>query len=389
VKGRGFSIRATSYVGIVQLPDGWQIEILPKLSLGESEEDARKILIKMLAAVYQLPISADRIANVAQEHVTLLEYFIPPFLDEIENLIRKGLRAQYERIEDNEPFLRGKLMIVQNARLNIINRTRFFCEYDIFSHNRPENRLLHSLLEMLYRFSRWEANKKRCYRALQEFLHIPKSENPAMDLRAWDFSHENRHYQSLFSWCRILIGLNPTLKTGGQKSYSLLFPMENLFESYVSLIVQSKCRPKDDFSVLMQSKHKFGNWLNSEKVDDAFGLKPDLIIQSGGFNQLILDAKWKKAEMKVDGYNISEADLYQIFIYVQYFKPKTGLSFLIYPKTSQFDKCVGMSLKNSADMTFIVYAMPFDLREDTFCLDGFLDISNLDADKRSSLFFLC
>ena len=38
VKGRGFSVRATSFVGIIQLPDNTQIEILPKLELGETKD---------------------------------------------------------------------------------------------------------------------------------------------------------------------------------------------------------------------------------------------------------------------------------------------------------------------------------------------------------------
>ncbi|WP_445767606.1 McrC family protein [Rheinheimera sp.] len=372
VKGRGFSIRATSYVGIVQVSESTQIEILPKLDLGENDDNARDILLKMLAAVYQLQLDPLALPAVLEhEKVTLLECLVSPFLTEVEKLLRIGLRAQYLRVQENEPFLRGKLLIADNMRLNNINHARFYCEYDIFSQNRPENRLLHSTLEMLHRYCRLASNKQRCYRLLQEFAHIPRSQDARTDLDAWDNSHDNRHYKTLFGWCHMLLGLNPSLKTGKTLHFSLLFPMEKLFECYVTHILQKKLAGnKQHWQLYDQDKHRFGKWLandTSTEKDDAFALIPDMLIKTQAQTQLLLDAKWKKVQTSQSGYNISQADLYQMFTYVHYFQPQSRLAFLIYPKTGNFKAAIGLELTNKRHDTYTVYAVPFDTQQDEFC----------------------
>lgn len=372
VKGRGFSIRATSYVGIVQVSESTQIEILPKLDLGEDNNKARAVLLKMLAAVYQLQIEEAALPAVLDhEKVTLLECLVPPFLTEVEKLLRIGLRAQYLRVQENEPFLRGKLLIAENMRLNNINHARFYCEYDIFSQNRPENRLLHSTLEMLYRYCQLHSNKQRCYRLLQEFVYIPLCQDARTDLDAWDNSHDNRHYKTLFGWCHMLLGLNPSLKTGKTQHFSLLFPMEKLFESYVTQELQKKLEPyKKQWQLQDQAKHRFGKWLandTSTEKYDAFALIPDMLIKTQEQTQLLLDAKWKKVKTSESGYNISQADLYQMFTYVHYFQPQSRLAFLVYPKTGNFQTSIGLELTNNRSDIYTVYAIPFDTQNDEFC----------------------
>lgn len=372
VKGQGFSIQATSYVGIARVSDDTQIEVLPKLDLEEDDNNARAIILKMLAAVYQLQLEPQTLPAVLEnEKVTLLECLIPPFLKEVEKLLRIGLRAQYLRVQENEPFLRGKLLIAENMRLNSINHARFYCEYDIFNQNRPENRLLHSTLEMLYRYCQLVSNKQRCYRLLQEFAHIPLCQDARTDLSSWDESYDNRHYKPLFGWCHMLLGLNPSLKTGKAQYFSLLFPMEKLFESYVTHILRKKLKNnKQQWQLYDQEKHRFGKWLansTSSEKDDAFALIPDMLIKTQNETQLLLDAKWKKVQTSGSGYNISQADLYQMFTYVHYFQPKSRLAFLIYPKTGNFQTAIGLELNNKQSDTYRVYAIPFDTQNDEFC----------------------
>lgn len=372
MKGRGFSIRATSYVGIVQVSDSTQIEVLPKLDLREDDNKARATLLKMLATAYRLELESSALLAVLEhEKVTFLECLVPPFLTAVEKLLRIGLRSQYLRVQENEPFLRGKLLIAGNMRLNAINHARFYCEYDLFSQNRPENRLLHSTLEMLHRYCQLAANKQRCYRLLQEFAHIPLSQDVRTDLNVWDLSHDNRYYKPLFGWCEMLIGLNPSLKSGKQSNFSLLFPMEKLFESYVTQVLQKKLADhKQQWQLYDQSKHRFGKWLANDistEKDDAFALIPDMLIKTQDQTQLLLDAKWKKVQTSTSGYNISQADLYQMFTYVHYFQPQSRLAFLVYPKTGNFKTAVGLELTNDRSDTYTVYAIPFDTETDEFC----------------------
>jgi 5-methylcytosine-specific restriction enzyme subunit McrC len=99
-----------NYVGVICLPDGDQIEILPKthrLTYGNTGNDsadvraARKNLVKMLKATRYLP---GKIASSAALDITdmpLLDVFIQLFLQEVNSLIKRGISRKYQTKEEN------------------------------------------------------------------------------------------------------------------------------------------------------------------------------------------------------------------------------------------------------------------------------------------------
>ena len=140
---RGNQLQAQHHVGVIQCPDGTQIEILPKLWDGNTERlgDTRKIFLKMLHATKRLPSKISRNANLLADSAPLLEILIQDFLQEVDSLVKRGIRSDYIGIEDNLNFLKGKLLVGQQIRHNFIRRDRFYVNYDNFEPDRPENRL--------------------------------------------------------------------------------------------------------------------------------------------------------------------------------------------------------------------------------------------------------
>lgn len=76
----------------------------------------------------------------------LLDVFINMFLDELDILVKQGIRKGYIRERENLHTLKGKLNFNENIKHNLIHKKRFFCEYDDFNPNRPENKLIKSTL---------------------------------------------------------------------------------------------------------------------------------------------------------------------------------------------------------------------------------------------------
>ena len=101
-------LRLDHYVGVIQTPCGTQIEILPKaLEEGSSEQvkqQTRALLHRMVANALQLKPREVGAANVQLFNAPITEWVMQHFLQELELLVKKGLRFDYLRIEDEQRF---------------------------------------------------------------------------------------------------------------------------------------------------------------------------------------------------------------------------------------------------------------------------------------------
>ena len=120
-KGYGKILQAQNYVGLIQTKDGTTIEILPKIKNLENEE-LKKLLIKMLKTLKNSPFKHFNTANLKTAKMPLLEIFIFMFLDEIDKLIKRGIKSDYISKEENLKFLKGKLKLNQQIKKNFIHK---------------------------------------------------------------------------------------------------------------------------------------------------------------------------------------------------------------------------------------------------------------------------
>ena len=142
------AVQVGSFVGVIRAPDGYQIEVLPKVAkaLGGGDDEARELLIEMLRCLDGFRHIQTDSAKLVATRMPLLEVFIGEFLRTVEHLVKRGLRSDYNPRQDNLFALRGKLQMAMHLRRNLCRRDRFFAEFDEFSPDRPENRLLHAAL---------------------------------------------------------------------------------------------------------------------------------------------------------------------------------------------------------------------------------------------------
>ena len=98
-KGYGKVLQAQNYVGVLQTKDGTTIEILPKVQ-ELKEDESKKILIKMLKTLKKSPFKNFNMAHLKSANMPLLEIFITMFLDELSELIKKGIKSDYVTKED-------------------------------------------------------------------------------------------------------------------------------------------------------------------------------------------------------------------------------------------------------------------------------------------------
>ncbi len=368
-------LQVVNYVGLIQLQNGDQIEILPKTSLQEkSLENSRNILWRMLHIANNVPYVDSGAADLSTLEDSWLEALTSLVLQETGLLIKKGIRNLYVRRQEEFGFLKGQLRVAAQMRARPGTQHRFHVSYDQFLPDRAENRLIKRCLEVLNRWTTSLENKRLCREYLFTLDNIPALNNHKADLKAWRNNRNMAYYQPLLPWIRLILSNEaPVFSQGIQQGCSLLFPMEALYENYVTRILQDRL-PRDCQLVAQASgeslvKHQEQNW---------FRLRPDLMITQDGQRVAILDTKWKLIQSNQgnarDKYGISQADMYQLFAYGQKYLGGKGELFLIYPSHEAFTAPLPPF---HFDDKLALWALPFDLNRNELVYNEGTVLANL------------
>ena len=191
-------------MGVIQTKDGTTIEILPKIKELENEK-LKEILIKMLKTLKKSPFKNFNTANLKASKMPLLEIFIFMFLEELAKLVQKGIKSDYVQKEENLKFLKGKLKISEQIKQNSVHKERFFVQYEEFSSDRVENRLIKTTLEYLYKKSKSNKNQQRIREFLFVFDEIKISHNIKTDFEKIKLNRQMKDYEKVsVVMCRIV-----------------------------------------------------------------------------------------------------------------------------------------------------------------------------------------
>lgn len=363
------SVQVTSFVGVIRAPDGYQIEVLPKVGkvIGGGDKEARQLLIEMLRCLGGFRHILTDSAKLAAARMPLLEVFIAEFLRSVEHIVKRGLRSDYTSRQDNLFALRGKLLVSQHLHQNLCRADRFFTEHDEFSTNRPENRLLHSALRCALLLSASQANQQLARELCFVFADAPPSSQFEQDFQRVRLDRGMGHYGDALAWGRLILEEeSPLTGTGRNRAPSLLFPMEAVFEAFVAKhLAKQLAQP---FTLKTQARnfslvrHQEQNW---------FRLKPDLLVCESVSDKLVLDTKWKQIDDTrangTDKYGLAQADFYQLHAYGQSYLDGVGDVILIYPKTDTFSKPLDVFYFPKAT-GLRLWVLPFCLRERTLAI---------------------
>src|SRR5690606_33591690 len=155
-------IQVTSFVGVIHAPDGFQIEVLPKIgkAIAGSAIEVRQLLIDMLCCLRDFRHILTDSAKLSAARMPLLEIFTSEFLYSVEYIVNHGLGSEYRQRQGNLFALRGKLLRSSHLRENLYRADRFFTEHDVFTMDRPENRLVRAALRRVLLFTRTHVNQK-------------------------------------------------------------------------------------------------------------------------------------------------------------------------------------------------------------------------------------
>ena len=167
--------------------------------------EAKALLLKMLQSLKDSPFKQSHFAHLKLTKMPLLEIFILMFLQELEKLVKKGLKSDYIVCEENRNFLKGKLLFHQNLKLNFAHRERFFTSSDEFSVNIAPNRIIKSTLELLNTQNLSTNTSAKLMQMRFIFLDIPPSQSIDKDLSKCQNLGYFRNYKMILQWCEIFL----------------------------------------------------------------------------------------------------------------------------------------------------------------------------------------
>lgn len=368
-RGGRKAVQVTNYVGVMRSPTGFQIEVLPKTGRANvsGAAEARQLLIEMLCCLNGFRHIQTERAKLAAARMSLLEVFMAEFLLAVEQIVKRGLRSDYCLNVDNLQTLRGKILVSQHLRHNLTRPDRFFTEHDQFSSNRPENRLLHSALRKILPLLMSQDNQRRARELSSIFADVPQSVHIKLDFRSVRLDRGMENYADALAWAKLILDeLSPVTGNGQHRAPSLLFPMEKVFEAFVSKHLSRQLRAPHFLKMQARTYH-----LVRHVERDWFRLEPDLLVRESVRNVLVLDAKWKLLDSSKDGgtrkYGLAQADFYQLLAYGQSYLGGEGDVVLIYPLTDQFDKGLPVfSFPQTQGLR--LWVLPFCLRNRTLAV---------------------
>lgn len=336
-RGIGKIITAKNYVGVITMANGTTIEILPKIySVEHQDEDeqskkedeqSKKILIQMLRTLYNMPSITLQSTNLDIEKMPLFEIFIRMFIDEVLKITRSGLKSSYETLEENAAFFKGKLKFAEHIRRNFIHRERNYISYDAFTVNRPENKVLKTALQFLYLHTRSSKNKTDIKNILAIFEDVDVSIDYKTDLSKIIPDRNTKGYSTALEWAKVFLsGKSFTSFSGSETALALLFPMDKLFECYIASLVKKEMAASN---YKVSTQHT-GYYLFDEPKK-TFKIRPDIVISNSNDSNdtFVFDTKWKILDENKNNYNISQGDMYQMYVYQKKYEAKSVT--LLYP----------------------------------------------------------
>ena len=341
-------IRAQNYVGVIQIP-GLAIEILPKIDATLEENDSDVVLTRaqgnllyMLSQTRKIPIRERDLADLNLKKLPLLEALILIFVERILLEIRRGLDREYVYRRENNPYLNGKLLINEHLRRNSAHKERFFTGFDDFVPDTWLNRILKAACRKLLGSSLKIRTQQRLREATLCFAEVADISIHSHHFDRIHFNRNTERFVPLIDFSRlVLFDKSPSPSHGTNHTFSMLFPMEKLFEEFVARFIQKHHERIGlrTHQIHVQAVGKRKWLLRTTDRKDRFQLKPDLILTNDdGKPLVIIDTKWKRLKKDVeDSRNgVSQTDMYQLYAYANRYKSSDNV--LLFPEVPGVSK---------------------------------------------------
>lgn len=317
-----FGIKAKSWVGIIKYKK-YQFQILPKLICNlHDNQYILNNLIYMLSYTKKLDIKMSETTKLCATKNPFIEVLIREYAKSLFNCLKRTTPKKYEREEDNLNYLKGKIKFTENIRYNVINPTKFYCEYDEFSENNKLNQLFLFVSTCLYNISNDCFNKKTLKFIMNYFNDINFVQFDKFNIKKIKLSKNQELFKKSFNLAKMFLE-NSSIDLSKNKfeNITLVWDMNKLFEEFIYEILK-KYEKNLNCRVYAQKGRKLLVGDTNKKRNTYV----DILIEINN-KKVVLDTKYKKLETIND---FSNTDVFQVSTYCLLHKANHAI--LLYPQ---------------------------------------------------------
>jgi 5-methylcytosine-specific restriction enzyme subunit McrC len=327
-------LTAQQMVGVIAAP-GCSLEILPKIDPQDIQTDGaiRHRLVRMLDVALSLNLGDGQTSAMAKQNETLLDILIRLFADRLLAEARRGLPRSYLSQEEDLSALRGRLDVIRQFTHNAVRPDRLSCRFDSLMADTPLLRIMKASVSFLRRYARMAETVRRLDELRFLLSDVSDVRINALPWKEVRIDRTNRRWETLYGLARLFLKRewqathhDPSVQHG----ITLLFPMNKLFEAYITALAKRALRGSS------LAVHAQGGRLNCliEEGDDGlelFQTKPDILIEHEGGTAMVIDTKWKRIGLKPDDpkRGIGQSDVYQMMAYARLYRCREVM--LLYP----------------------------------------------------------
>ncbi len=325
------SLRIQQFVGFVRAGD-LQLEILPKLDALSDHASIRQSLLGMLAVTHDLEVRPSDSAGFSESQEPFIAALARLYCRRLLDAIRRGLKQDYVLRQDCLPHVRGKIDWPAQAVSQAKQTLEFNCIFD----ERSENTLLNQTLKAallaagrLLEGTRIASVVNELRYAMAGVVDVLPAPEQVKRLRT---DRTNQHLRPLLALAKLILGnCNPDLgraAQGNRNVYAVVWDMNVLFEEYVGRLATRVLSAKG-FAVDLQDRGSLYLAKEANGNQNAFLLKPDIVVREGTKPWAVIDTKWKVLDPQKANLGVSEADVYQVLAYAHRYE--TDLAVLVFP----------------------------------------------------------
>jgi 5-methylcytosine-specific restriction enzyme subunit McrC len=338
--------RATSFVGVVQLPHT-ALQVLPKMYRHENdkEREATANLLFMLSYTRKLDVTEPEISRLTAQRAPFSEILFWVFAHRLWDAVHREVLRGYVTIEERLDVLKGRwLVAAQAARPDGWRRDRFDVAYDEFTEDNLPNRLFKATVHRLSRWSQRTDTRRRLTQLRAVFADVADiTPQPHDFYEAGNWMERYRRrigerhlYRPLLDLARMFwTGTGPQPSPGRTETFTFLFDMNQLFEEFIAEFIRRELREvwqSRGWTFHAQSGTR--HLLCDETGNNRFKLVPDIRFEAApGETALIVDTKYKLLDPNTNKAGIAEADAYQMFAYKERYRCPRVI--LLYPQAGE------------------------------------------------------
>jgi 5-methylcytosine-specific restriction enzyme subunit McrC len=326
--------RARNYIGFIHFDD-FEVEILPKIfrnTTDVSRELMHRHLFYWFSYCNRVKFPFNQAFLNQCEIYELPELIIYLFANQIHEVVSSQPYSAYEEVSEALQTPRGRINFTRYVnRISYCNYHQIDCDYEPFVFDNLLNRIIKYCTRLLLSKARIPETQRLLNDIIFVLDEVDDQVCSSQQLSTLQISPIYGDYEEIIHICSMILENQVySHENYDMRNWSLLFPMELIFEEFIASFIRKHF--SDKFKVEAQKSDLYLH--NDPKT---FNLQHDILLtdkETG--EQIIIDTKYKPRwdlENMDSKKGISQSDMYQMVSYA--YRRGTEKVLLIYPNTSE------------------------------------------------------